>query len=430
MQRPLIMKFLPIYDNEADSTSRNSMANHFGDISPFRGHNVNAPNRIDHVARKNSITLHGIVCWNSELRELLHFSFRSLGLLVGEMLIRKSPVRLSLRGLKKKRREALFGANRFFSIVQRKEDDVNADLYKDQNKTWADKKLPAAILPYAKLARVDRPIGTWLLLFPGLWSIVLAGKAGSIPDVKLMGLFTVGAFAMRGAGCTINDFWDRDIDGKVKRTMLRPLASGQVSSTQALIFMAAQSALGFFVLVQMNLFTIGLGAASLIPVVLYPLAKRYTGWPQAVLGLTINWGTLLGWAAVHGSLDISVVGPLYLGGASWTLLYDTIYAYQDKVDDQKLGLKSSALTIGDRMAKPVLSVFGVASIALWALAGHNAGIGESPFFVAGLGATSAHLGWQIATADLNDRLNLTRRFVSNRDVGILMLAGIFGAKFS
>lgn len=304
----------------------------------------------------------------------------------------------------------------------------DSDLYKDQNATWADRNLPESMLPYAKLARVDRPIGTYLLLLPGLWSIGMAAENGHMPDLKLMALFGIGAFVMRGAGCTINDFWDRDIDGKVKRTSQRPLASGKVSPAQAIMFLAAQCTVGLGVLVQMNHFTIALGAASLVPVALYPLAKRVTGWPQAVLGLTFNWGALLGWAAVHGSLDLTVTGPLYIGGAFWTLMYDTIYAHQDKDDDRALGLRSSALTIGDKNAKPVLAGFGAAAIGLWAIAGMNAGLGESPLYWAALAGSGAHFAWQIGTADLHDRMNLTNRFVSNQTVGLIMLTGIVGGK--
>jgi 4-hydroxybenzoate polyprenyltransferase len=276
-------------------------------------------------------------------------------------------------------------------------------LYRDQNDTWADRRLPAWAVPFAKLARVDRPIGTWLLLFPGWWSIALAAPAGQLPDLSLLGLFGAGAMAMRGAGCTVNDLWDRDIDGKVARTASRPLASGAVSVPAALAFLAAQSSLGLVVLLQLNTFTWGLCAASLVPVALYPLAKRFFAWPQLVLGITLNWGALAGWAAVHGSLELGVVAPLYLGGACWTLVYDTIYAHQDKADDRALGLHSSALTIGDERAKPVLAAFAAGVIGLWAVAGHAAGLQASPVFHAGLALSGAHLAWQIATADLGHR---------------------------
>jgi len=303
------------------------------------------------------------------------------------------------------------------------------DLYRDQNATWADRHLAESILPYAKLMRLDRPIGTYLLMFPGWWSIALAAPNGSLPDIKYIGLFGAGALIMRGAGCTINDYWDREMDGKVARTSQRPIASGKVSETQALLFLTAQGLAGLGILVQLNLFSIGLGAASIIPVALYPLAKRYVSWPQAVLGLTINWGALLGWAAVHGSLDYSVVLPLYLGSAFWTLFYDTIYAHQDKDDDRKIGIKSSALTIGDENTKPVLAAFGVATIGLWGVAGHHAGLGDSLLFHTGLASSAAHLTWQLYTSSLNDRINLTNRFVSNQYVGALMFMGIVSGKY-
>lgn len=304
------------------------------------------------------------------------------------------------------------------------------NLYKDQNDTWVDRHLPAAVQPYAKLARIDRPIGTYLLLFPGWWSIALATPSGSFPSVKYLALFGIGAFVMRGAGCTINDFWDRDIDGKVARTKDRPLASGRVSVPQALAFTAAQSLVGLSILVQLNTFTIGLGAASLVPVALYPLAKRVTNWPQAVLGLTINWGALCGYSAVAGHLDVPVVLPLYIGCAFWTLVYDTIYAYQDRAEDRALGLKSSALTIGEEQFRPVLGGFALAALGLWEVAGYNAGLFESFWFQGALAGTALHLGWQISTADLNDRLNLTLRFVSNQWIGALMFGGCaFGKTF-
>jgi len=308
-----------------------------------------------------------------------------------------------------------------------------AELYADQNNTWVDRLVPASVAPYLKLARVDRPIGTSLLLWPGLWSIALAAPSGCPPDLALMGLFGVGAFVMRGAGCTINDMWDRDIDSQVARTAQRPLASGAVSMPQAVAFLGGQLSLGLAVLTQLNTYSIALGAASLLPVALYPAAKRVIGWPQAVLGLTFNWGALLGWAAVHGDLLLPAVLPLYAGCFAWTLVYDTIYAHQDKEDDAKLGLKSSALTLGDDASRPVLTGLAVAAATGWALSG--VALMDTPYamegvFYGGVAATSAHVLWQVRTADWSNRQNLNDRFVSNQYAGALMLLGIVLGKLA
>ncbi len=308
-----------------------------------------------------------------------------------------------------------------------------ADMYADQNNTWVDRMVPASVAPYLKLARVDRPIGTSLLLWPGLWSIALAAPSGCLPDLTLMGLFGVGAFVMRGAGCTINDMWDRDIDSKVARTAQRPLASGAVSMPQAVAFLGGQLSLGLAVLTQLNSYSIALGAASLLPVALYPAAKRVTGWPQAVLGLTFNWGALLGWSAVHADLFLPAVLPLYAGCFAWTLVYDTIYAHQDKVDDAKLGLKSSALTLGDDASRPVLTGLTAAAAAAWALSG--VALMDTPYamggaFWGGVAATSAHMMWQVRTAEWDNRQNLNDRFVSNQYAGALMLLGIVLGKLA
>ena len=307
------------------------------------------------------------------------------------------------------------------------------DLYADQNNTWVDRVAPASVAPYLKLARVDRPIGTSLLLWPGLWSIALAAPSGCLPDLALMGLFGVGAFVMRGAGCTINDMWDRDIDSQVARTAQRPLASGAVSMPQAVAFLGGQLSLGLAVLTQLNPYSIALGAASLVPVALYPAAKRVTGWPQAVLGLTFNWGALLGWAAVHGSVCLPAVLPLYAGCFAWTLVYDTIYAHQDKEDDAKLGLKSSALTLGDDASRPVLTALAATAAASWALSG--VALMDTPYamggaFFGGVAATSAHVLWQVRTAEWDNRQNLNDRFVSNQYAGALMLLGIVLGKLA
>ncbi|GER56848.1 4-hydroxybenzoate octaprenyltransferase [Striga asiatica] len=212
--------------------------------------------------------------------------------------------------------------------------------------SWIDVYLPEKARPYARLARLNNQIGTWLLAWPCM-SITMAAAPGSLPDVKMMMLFGTGALLLRGAGCTVNDLLDRDIDTKVERTRLRPIASGVLSPFQGTCFLGFQLILGLGILLQLNNFSRVLGASSLLLVFSYPLMKRLTFWPQAYLGLTFNWGALLGWAAVKGSLDPTVVLPLYASGVFWTLIYDTIYAHQDKEDDVKVGVKSTALRFGD-----------------------------------------------------------------------------------
>src|SRR5579884_3093654 len=227
---------------------------------------------------------------------------------------------------------------------------------------WVERWLPRAVQPYARLARLDRPIGTWLLLFPGWWGIALA--AAGWPDPVLLVLFAVGAVAMRGAGCTLNDIADREYDGKVARTRLRPLPSGRVTVLQAALFMGLQLAVGAAVLLSLNRMTILLGLAVLALIATYPFMKRITYWPQLFLGLNFNWGALLGWTAVTGAVAWPAV-LLYLGGICWTLGYDTIYAHQDKEDDARIGVKSSALALGARTRPFLFAAYG-AAVLLWA----------------------------------------------------------------
>ncbi len=289
---------------------------------------------------------------------------------------------------------------------------------------WLYRLLPAAAHPYLEMMRADRPIGTWLLLLPGLWALALApAAAGSWPDWRLPLLFVVGAFAMRGAGCTFNDIVDREFDGRVARTATRPLPSGRVSLRQAVLFLALQLLVGLAVLLQLTPTAIWLGIASLALIFTYPFMKRVTYWPQAFLGLTFNWGVLLGWAAASGVLAWPVL-PLYLGGFCWTMVYDTIYAHQDREDDALIGVKSTALKFG--AATPAwLVAFALAAVAFWALAGHLAAMAW-PFWV-GLAATGLHLAWQIATLDIDDPAGCLKRMNSNKWAGLLLLAGILGA---
>mmetsp|Transcript_13026 Transcript_13026/g.21340 ORF Transcript_13026/g.21340 Transcript_13026/m.21340 type:complete len:354 (+) Transcript_13026:861-1922(+) len=217
---------------------------------------------------------------------------------------------------------------------------------KQSTSTWVDSLAEGKAKHYLKLVRIDRPIGVWLLMLPGWWSIALASPPGHLPDLKLLATFGVGALVMRSAGCTINDMWDRDLDAKVARTASRPIASGKISRREALYFLAVQLSTGLAILLSLNLYSIVFGAASLLLVVAYPLMKRLTYWPQLFLGLTFNWGALLGWPAVMGSSEWIITLPLYAAGVSWTLIYDTIYAHQDKIDDALVGIKSTALRFG------------------------------------------------------------------------------------
>ncbi|KAG5531117.1 hypothetical protein RHGRI_025911 [Rhododendron griersonianum] len=279
--------------------------------------------------------------------------------------------------------------------------------------SWVDLYLPEKARPYAHLARLDKPIGTWLLAWPCFWSITLAAFPGNLPDIKMLTLFGCGALLLRGAGCTVNDLLDQDIDTKVERTKLRPIASGALTPFQGICFLGFQLLLGLGILLQLNNYSRVLGASSLLLVFSYPLMKRLTFWPQAYLGLTFNWGALLGWSAVRGSLDPAVVFPLYISGVFWTLVYDTIYAHQDKEDDMKVGVKSTALRFGDS-TKEWVTGFGIACISSLALSGFHANIGW-PFY-ASLAAASGQLAWQIFMVDLSCRADCNRKWICLQQV--------------
>ena len=299
--------------------------------------------------------------------------------------------------------------------------------------SWLLRAAPAGLEPYLKLARADRPIGTWLLLFPCWWSLVLALQATSglaeagWRHIGYAVLFALGALVMRAAGCTINDIADRNIDAKVARTALRPLPAGLISLRQALAFLAVLLTVGLAVLVQFNGFTIALGIASLALVIPYPLMKRITYWPQAWLGLTFNWGALMGWSAITGDLGIPAL-LLYAAGFFWTLGYDTIYAHQDRPDDPAAGVKSSARALGLMASKPWLIAFYLAAAALFGLAGHLAGL-DWVFWI-GLAAGTAQLVWQVADADLDNPKDCLAKFKSNRLFGWLLLAGVVGGQLT
>ncbi|KAJ1028811.1 hypothetical protein NDA16_001976 [Ustilago loliicola] len=333
-------------------------------------------------------------------------------------------------------------------------------------------KKPFNIKPYMALSRIDKPIGTWLLYWPCAWSIVLASHTLGLPFTTPLFytmLFGVGAVVMRGAGCTINDMWDVKMDRMVERTKTRPLAAGDITQFQAICFLGVQLSAGLAVLVNLNLYSIMLGASSLGVVVLYPLMKRVTYWPQLVLGFAFNWGAMLGWSAVAGAVDWAVVLPLYAGSIFWTLVYDTIYAHQDKTDDVHAGVKSTALLLADK-TKPVLSAFSAATIGLFTYSAskaippaiaakpttaaevlaptQSASVGElvfspstldslasaspildalahhHPFFCVALAGGASHFAWQIRTVKLDDRPDCWRKFCSNTTFGWIIVLGL------
>jgi 4-hydroxybenzoate polyprenyltransferase len=292
----------------------------------------------------------------------------------------------------------------------------------DATGNWVDTLAPAWSRPYLRLARLDRPIGSWLLLLPCWWSSALAAIAAHqvVPSVLHIVLFFVGAFAMRGAGCTWNDIVDRDLDASVERTRSRPIPSGQVTVGQALAFLVLQAVIGLAVLISFNTFTVALGIASLAIVAIYPFMKRITYWPQTVLGLAFSWGALMGWAAAFGRLDPPAF-LLYAGSIAWVIGYDTIYAHQDRDDDALIGIKSTALLFGER-TKPMLSLFYALAIILIGLAGYLAGAG--PVFAVGLLAFAAHLAWQVVRLDIGDPDRCLALFKSDRDAGLILFAGL------
>ncbi len=289
---------------------------------------------------------------------------------------------------------------------------------------WIDRRAPAVVRPYLRLSRVDRPIGTWLLLLPCWWGVALASPGW--PDPILLILFAIGALVMRAAGCVVNDIADRDFDGRVARTATRPIASGAISVRQALVFLGGLLAVGFLVLIQLHPVAVLVGVCSLPLIAIYPYTKRITYWPQAVLGLTFNWGALVGWVAVRGEMDWAAVA-LYAAGFFWTMGYDTIYAHQDKADDLLVGVKSSALKLGAR-TRPWLFVFYGAAVVLLATAGLAADL-SWPYFV-GLAAAAWHLGRQAATVDIDDPKDCLAKFKSNRDFGLILFAALVAAQLA
>ena len=291
---------------------------------------------------------------------------------------------------------------------------------------WVDRRAPVWSRPYLRLSRADRPIGTWLLLLPCWWSLALAAiHKGTFGLYELwIGIgCALGAFVMRGAGCTWNDITDRHIDAKVARTKSRPLPAGQITLSRAIYWMIGQALIGLVILLTFQTAAILLGILSLVPVTIYPFAKRFTWWPQVFLGIAFNWGALLVWAAVTGSLGWPAV-LLYLGGISWTLFYDTIYAYQDIEDDALIGVKSTARLFGDN-SRVWLQRFLVSAIALIGaaavLATLNAGIFPLIISLLGVSSLACHLFWQISRFDVENNEVLIHLFRSNRNAGLVVL---------
>jgi 4-hydroxybenzoate polyprenyltransferase len=294
---------------------------------------------------------------------------------------------------------------------------------------WVYRVLPRRLWPYAQLARWDRPIGWWLLLWPCWWSAALAAAAGARPGDALASLlplpwhlllFLVGAVAMRGAGCTYNDLVDEDVDASVERTRSRPLPSGKIRRRDAWMFLVLQALAGLAVLLQFNGFAIMLGIASLAVVAVYPFMKRVTDWPQLVLGLAFSWGALMGWAAAHGELGLPAVA-LYAGSILWVIGYDTIYAHQDKEDDALVGIRSTARLFADRTKYWLVGLYGGA-LLLMGIAFAAAEVPIPAF--AGLLAAGVHMARQITVLDIGNADQCLRLFKSNSIVGWLVFVGL------
>jgi len=286
---------------------------------------------------------------------------------------------------------------------------------------WVDTRAPRAVRPFLKLARIERPIGWWLLLLPCWWSAGLAAIAAGqpFPNPWHCLLFLIGAIVMRGAGCTFNDIIDRKLDAQVARTRGRPLPSGQVTAKAAALFMVGLSLIGLVVLLQFNAFTVAAGIASLVIVAIYPFMKRITNLPQFVLGLAFSWGGLLGWSAVFGRLDAPAF-LIYAAAVVWTVGYDTIYALQDIEDDAIAGIKSSARYFGDHGREAIALCFALA-VVLAGLAAWTAGGGPIAFL--GLAAFAGHLGWQVSRIKGATAAVALALFRSNDKAGLLLAAG-------
>jgi len=299
--------------------------------------------------------------------------------------------------------------------------------YTDINRAhWTLRYLPGWARPYAKLARWDRPIGTWLLMLPCWWGLALAIGPNWGRLAGWMALLALGALAMRGAGCTWNDIVDRKVDAQVERTRTRPLPAGEVKVHQALIWMAIQCAVGALILFKLNKFAGGVALASIALVLVYPTMKRFTWWPQFILGLAFNWGALVGYAAITETLSWPALA-LYAGGVAWTLVYDTIYAMQDQRDDAVIGVRSTARLFADH-PRAWLSLFAGLTLALWIAAGWLAAL--SPLYYAVLAVVALHFAWQIVLLKPGDPVDCQMRFKSNAQVGLLLTAAILAGRFT
>lgn len=289
--------------------------------------------------------------------------------------------------------------------------------------------LPKPLRPYASLMRLDRPIGIWLLLLPGWWGILMASHALQNFDnyaMISMVLFALGAVIMRGAGCVINDLWDIDVDSQVERTKERPLPSRQIKPIHAVYFLVALLLVGLVILLSFNGLTIVLGCAAMIPVLIYPLAKRFTWYPQLVLGLTFNFGALMGASAMEGYIT-TFSALLYLAGVFWTLGYDTIYAAQDVDDDALIGIRSTARKFGASIKKYVAG-FYAASVFCLIFAGAASGM-KDPYYI-GILVVIAHMVWQVKTWNVKSHKSSLKMFKSNRDLGLIILLSIIAGMWS
>ncbi len=292
----------------------------------------------------------------------------------------------------------------------------------DSTGNWVDTHAPLWLRPYLRLSRLDRPIGSWLLLLPCWWSAALA--AGIAHDLShlpsTIALFFIGAFAMRGAGCTWNDITDRDLDAMVERTRSRPIPAGQVSVARAFVFLVLQALVGLAVLLQFNRFAVVTGIASLLVVAIYPFMKRITYWPQVVLGLAFSWGALMGFAVILQTIDVTAL-TLYAGSIAWVIGYDTIYAHQDAEDDALIGVKSTARLFGPRTRQALVIFYGLAVVLIGAA--FRLADAHWPAWL-GLAIFAAHLAWQISRLRIDDPVLCLRVFKSNRDAGLLLFAGL------
>jgi 4-hydroxybenzoate polyprenyltransferase len=300
---------------------------------------------------------------------------------------------------------------------------------------WVDVYAPRWSRPYLRLSRADRPIGTWLLLIPCWWGLSLSmlnSQSASLHDLWIAVGCAIGAWLMRGAGCTWNDITDRDFDGRVERTRSRPIPSGQVSVTGAVIWMCVQSLLAFGILLTFDIAAIVLGILALLPVAIYPFAKRFTWWPQVFLGIAFNWGALLAWTAHSGQLEAPAV-VLYLAGIAWTLFYDTIYAHQDAEDDALIGIKSTARLFGDKTAgwlrRFLMATVGLMGLAVIFALKDSASVIALVVALGGPWAMGWHMAWQLRGFDVEDNGKLLQLFRANRDTGMIPLVFFVAALF-